>query len=391
MYDKILHIVSFDNVFPPNYGGVIDVYYKCKALQRLGIQVYLHCFVKQAVVDKSFDTSVCTRIYFYPLKQKLLHPLRSKPLSVLSRTDEELLKNILEHPAPVLFESSKTTAIATVLRSKNYKVYLRLHNLEADYFKGLAQSETRPLMRWMYRRESDKLFAYEQNMWSGFERVFTLSHHEQTVVLHRGGNAVFVPIFHGNETLTATPGKGDFVLYHGDLKTADNRKVVWFLLDVFKKLPHVSLVIAAGQGLDMYQKAVSDMPNVRLQSFQSQAELIQLMNAAHISLSWSFQQSGTKVKLLNSLFHARFLIVNPMVVDDAQLVQECDVCQTAAELIQMIHRLMSHEWHPSKHRLFLCAEYLNDRKQAQLIAQEIFPNHSFSHEVQPTTVSAVHS
>ncbi len=32
MPDKYLHIISFDIPYPPNYGGVIDVFYKLKAL-----------------------------------------------------------------------------------------------------------------------------------------------------------------------------------------------------------------------------------------------------------------------------------------------------------------------------------------------------------------------
>ena len=39
-----LHIVSFDNPYPPNYGGVIDVFYKLKHLHASGVKIYLHAF-----------------------------------------------------------------------------------------------------------------------------------------------------------------------------------------------------------------------------------------------------------------------------------------------------------------------------------------------------------
>ena len=32
-----LHFISMDVPFPPNYGGVIDVFYKLKAFHQLGI------------------------------------------------------------------------------------------------------------------------------------------------------------------------------------------------------------------------------------------------------------------------------------------------------------------------------------------------------------------
>ena len=44
MQDKHLHIISFDIPYPPDYGGVVDVFYKIKALSLLGIKIHLHCF-----------------------------------------------------------------------------------------------------------------------------------------------------------------------------------------------------------------------------------------------------------------------------------------------------------------------------------------------------------
>ena len=41
---KDIHIVSFNVPYPADYGGVIDVYYKLKALAALGIRVHLHCY-----------------------------------------------------------------------------------------------------------------------------------------------------------------------------------------------------------------------------------------------------------------------------------------------------------------------------------------------------------
>jgi hypothetical protein len=41
---KHLHIISFDVPYPANYGGVIDIYYKLKALKKQGIKIHLHCY-----------------------------------------------------------------------------------------------------------------------------------------------------------------------------------------------------------------------------------------------------------------------------------------------------------------------------------------------------------
>ena len=44
MSSKQLHIISFDVPFPADYGGVIDVFFKIKALHKADVKIILHCF-----------------------------------------------------------------------------------------------------------------------------------------------------------------------------------------------------------------------------------------------------------------------------------------------------------------------------------------------------------
>ena len=39
-----LHVIALNIPYPPNYGGVIDIYYKLLALHRLGVRLILHCY-----------------------------------------------------------------------------------------------------------------------------------------------------------------------------------------------------------------------------------------------------------------------------------------------------------------------------------------------------------
>ena len=39
-----IHVVSLQVPFPPDYGGVIDIYYKLKALKDAGYEIWLHTF-----------------------------------------------------------------------------------------------------------------------------------------------------------------------------------------------------------------------------------------------------------------------------------------------------------------------------------------------------------
>ena len=55
MKEQRLHIVSFDVPFPPNYGGVVDVFYKIRALHKLGVKIHLHCFEYGRGEQKELD------------------------------------------------------------------------------------------------------------------------------------------------------------------------------------------------------------------------------------------------------------------------------------------------------------------------------------------------
>ena len=60
--DYHLHVVAFDVPYPANYGGVIDVFYRIKALVEAGIKVHLHCFQygrpAAAVLDRCHEVSL---------------------------------------------------------------------------------------------------------------------------------------------------------------------------------------------------------------------------------------------------------------------------------------------------------------------------------------------
>ena len=82
--NKKLHIVSFDIPFPADYGGVVDVYHKVKALKKIGISVHLHCF--EYGRQKSPELlEVCAKVSYYKRNRSLLALLSATPFIVKSR------------------------------------------------------------------------------------------------------------------------------------------------------------------------------------------------------------------------------------------------------------------------------------------------------------------
>ena len=66
--NKRLHIVSFDVPYPPNYGGIIDIYFKIKELHKLGVEIYLHNYLSEDKNEQVALEKYCKKIYYYKRK-----------------------------------------------------------------------------------------------------------------------------------------------------------------------------------------------------------------------------------------------------------------------------------------------------------------------------------
>ena len=101
--EKHLHIISFDVPAPPDYGGVIDVYFKVKALTEVGAQVHLHCFEYGRGRSKDLDR-MCASVHYYPRHLGKHQLLNSLPYVVVSRRSEVLMDRLLKARSTSLHE-----------------------------------------------------------------------------------------------------------------------------------------------------------------------------------------------------------------------------------------------------------------------------------------------
>ena len=156
MQKKRLHIISFDNPFPPNYGGVVEVFYKIKALHAIGIEIYLHCFVDEIPTEYNALKEVAKEVFFYKKNKNPLFLFSQLPFSVRVRDNKKLIENITKIKAPILFEGHKTTYWVFKKQLASFDKYIRLHNLEDLYFSGLASSEDSLLKKILYHLQAQR-------------------------------------------------------------------------------------------------------------------------------------------------------------------------------------------------------------------------------------------
>jgi len=366
MQKKELHIVSFDNPFPPNYGGAIEVFYKIKALHEIGYTIYLHCFVNSIPTKSPELDAIVSEVYFYKNSHNPFYFFSKIPFSVLSRNNKELLNNLKKNKAPILYEGLKTAYSFEDKAIENRIKVVRLHNLEQDYFKGIAVSENNWIKKVLYFLESRKYESYEKKL-QYFDRVLALSKFENEYINSKFHNSSYIPVFHGNEKVEIVEGLGKYAFYHGDLRTSDNRKVAKYLIEVFKEIDY-KLVIASGSKEKFVKKHIGNAQNIEFVFLKDFEMLKQLLGEAHINLILSFQRSGTKLKLLNSLFRSRFCIINENIIDDEIVSDFCVKIDSKEKLISQINVLKSEPYSDSEKKKAVLEKYLNDKTNAQILA-----------------------
>ena len=367
MQNKNLHIISFDNPFPPNYGGVIDVFYKIKALHSLGFTIYLHCFYEDRNTVSKALKSITQEVFLYKKNRNPFFFLSGVPFAVASRFQKNLIKNINSVDAPIFFDGLQTTMLLQKVKLKNKK-YLRLHNLESNFFAGMTSSENNWIKKAMYYFEGKKYEKYQKNLVQ-FDHVFTLSRYENVVVKSITKNATYVPVFHGNEKLQALTEFGNYAFYHGDLRLPDNKKVAQFLIDIFNQIPNYKFIIASSAGKDFIEEKIKFSSNIDFVMIENEAHLDQLLENAHLNVMLSFQQSGTKLKVVTSLFKSRHCLINSNMIDDERILELCEIASTKEEFILKIMELSSKAFSDFNRREAVLSEVFDNMKNAQKMVE----------------------
>ena len=331
MQKKELHIVSFENPFPPDFGGVIDVYYKVKALHSLGFTIYLHCYFDDRSEVSAALKAITEKVFLYKKNKNPFFVFSKYPLPVVCRFDKNLIENIKKHDAPVLFEGFHSTMILRKVKLANKK-YLRLHNIESNFYSGMSKSETNVIKKVLYYFVAKKYLDYQKIM-ADFDCTFALSRFEFDEAKKLTTNCIYVPVFHGNESIKQLSEFGNYAFYHGDLRLSDNKRAALFLIDIFKEIPDYNLIIASSNGKNLIESKSNNLSNVKFVAIKNENHLDELFSNAHINTMLSFQKSGTKLKVINSLFKSRFCLINSNMVDDVDVLSLCEIAESKQNFI----------------------------------------------------------
>ena len=340
--NKKLHIVSFNVPYPPIYGGIIDVFYKLKTLSEKGIIIYLHVF-EYGIGQQLELEKYCEKVFYYERARTFDNFFSKIPYIVSSRKNKILIENLKEINAPILFEGLHTTYPLIKTTFKGRKILVRAHNIEHNYYLGLAKSENFFYKKLFYFLESIKL-KYYQKILNKSDSILSISPLEfDYFELLFKTKTKYIPVFHQNTMVKQHSKKGSFALYHGDLRVSDNLKAVLFLIEIFKKLDY-KLVIAGNTNNEKLIQTINNTTNVSFVKLENEIILNDLFNQAHINILPTFQKTGIKLKLINALFNGRFCLVNQNMIDKTGLEKLCVLANTRNEFRNQILNLSKKEY-----------------------------------------------
>ena len=322
---------------PANYGGVIDIYYKIKALHLQGIKVHLHCFEYGRAEALGLE-SICEKVYYYKRKMNKQYLFNTLPFVVVTRSSEKMMEVLLRDKHPVLFEGLHCCFHLTDERLKDRIKIVRTHNIEHDYYKNLEKVEKSIFRKIYFGMEATKLKHFEKVL-NKSNYIAAISSPDAKELSERYKNVHHITAFHPNEKVNIKEGKGNFCLYHGNLEVGENNEAALFLVnEVFSKIK-TPLIIAGRKPSTQLIGAVSKYKHIEIKGNINTAEIDELIKNAQINVLPTFQATGIKLKLLAALFNGRHCIVNSPMVANTGLEQLCSIQNTAAEMAQEITRL----------------------------------------------------
>lgn len=369
--EKSLHIVSHDVPYPLDYGGVFDIFCKIKALSQAGISIYLHCFeygrTRQPELNK-----YCKEVYYYHRNEGHKGFSIKFPYIVCSRSNDELVENLLKDDYPILLEGIHCCYLTNNEAFLHRKIVIRLHNIESAYYRQLYKHSDSIIKKIYYFNESRLLKKYEKRIACRYP-ILAVAEKDARIYRQKfhADNISYLPVFVPWQQIKCLEGMGTYCIYHANLAVEENEKAAtWLAQKVFNDLK-VPFIIAGKNPSARLQSLIHQQENVCLLANPVEDEMRDLISKAQINILPSFNETGIKLKLLNALFNGRHCVVNDAAVEDTALESACHIGTTADALKQIIIQLYHQPFTPEekvlRHKI-LCSTYNNSLNAQKIIA-----------------------
>lgn len=322
--DKHLHIVSFNVPLPANYGGVIDVYYKIKALHQEGIKIILHCFLYDRVESHELE-NCCEKVFYYPRKRRMIDFFYPLPFIVATRKHPDLLKNLVADEYPILVEGLHCCGFLNHPKLKNKKKLVRTHNIEHQYYGQLAKNEPNIFKRFYFNQEALKLKRFEKYL-AFADNILVISKYDELYFKKLFKHVKLIPPFHQYQEGKIEQTVSNYVLFNADFNISTNFQFAK-ALNSWAKSADKNLILAGK--IDFVKTG-----NLQFIKNPTDLELDHLIGKAFINIISVEQQTGFKMKLVHALYRSRNIVVVGFQVEELS-----DLNCSQVKHINFLHQL----------------------------------------------------
>lgn len=337
---KPIHIVSFDVPFPPDYGGVLDVYLRAKGLKDLGYYVILHCYEYGRGRTHDFS-EIANEVHYYERKTGMKSLLSSLPYIVKSRNSQALLDRLMQDRHPVLLEGQHDTFWANELSKDRRLCAIRMHNVEWHYYRDLALTAKTTSERLFFHLESRKLKKQELNL-KGIP-VLCISESDREYYHQLGFRAVYLPVTIHHDLVLEPLEAAPFALYHGNLSVAENQEAIRKLIAENKRTPLEFPVVIAGKNPSPMLIKSIESQGWKCIADPSDSELNDLMRSCKLHLLIGFKTTGIKLKVIRALLTGKPCIATKEMVGLPSLEKHCGIWNPALSLAEKIREVLEGE------------------------------------------------
>jgi len=371
--NKHINILSFNVPYPADYGGAIDVYYKLKALRDAGVEIILHTYLYNQTEAPELE-SICKEVHYYPRRRGMKQQLSLRPYIVNSRAEKRLLNNLLLNPYPILFEGIHLCHYLDHPLLKERMKMVRMANVEHHYYYHLFKAERNLKNRLYYLIEALRLKLY-QPILKNAQVIYGISTTETAYFARQFKNQTveYLPCFHPNTVVNTKEGRGDYILYHANLSVAENEQAArWLIKHIFARLDFPA-VIAGKSPSPRLQKLVDRYPHISLKANVKEQEMDALILNAQLHTLVTFQSTGLKLKLLNTLYQGRFCVANPQMTEGSGLDSLCVTAASPDEFLANCRQLLSQPFTANliEKRRAALGSYYSNRESAKIIIKRL--------------------
>jgi hypothetical protein len=250
------------------------------------------------------------------------------------------------------------------------KKLLRAHNVEHKYYNQLAQNSG-GFRSIIFSREAQCLEEYEAKQAKKFDHVFTISPADQDWFTQQGANSIHVQPFHGFNQQETLPGKGDYMLYQGDLSIEINQRAV---LELIRHIPRgfeLPLVVAGRSGESAFESKIRDFANIQREVDVTPSKMTELIRNAQLLLVHSLHAEGMKMKIYPSLYQGRHILANTISGTKTRLDEAMHFYEDVSQLPALLNKYKSLPFTEAdiKSRENIIQDIPSDQTKAQQIIQ----------------------